>query len=129
MVLTGAGGQIDTTTGNGRLVFGMRRFVVLAVLLLLGVAPAAAVGLDQTVPGHPGLTYFELLRLVVTDLTPDGHGGDTFVPFRHIEGKDLTSDLPDTPAFDAVDVIAVPGDPARPCCSPISAAPMAASPM
>jgi len=95
---------------NGR---RMPRFAVLVVLLLLGVAPAGAVGLDQTVPGPSGLTYFDLLRLVVTDLTPDGHGGDTFVPFRHIEGKDLTSDPPGTPVFDAVDVIAVPGDPAR----------------
>jgi hypothetical protein len=88
-------------------------------LLWLGGAPAAsAAGLDAAIPGHPGVTAFDLMKLVVTDLALDEDGdavGHTTVPFTHIQGKDQTGAPPETITLDGgkFDVMAIPGDPSR----------------
>jgi hypothetical protein len=47
---------------------------------------------SDRVAGHSGLTYFDLMRMVVTDLAPESPGGEAkahqIVNYRHIEGKD-----------------------------------------
>jgi hypothetical protein len=88
-------------------------------LLWLGGAPAAgAAGLDTAIPGHPGVTAFDLMKLVVTDLALDGDGGaagHTTVPFAHIQGKDQTGAPPETINLDGskLDLMPIPGDPSR----------------
>jgi hypothetical protein len=97
-----------------------RRLSLLACLFWLSAAPSAlAVELDQTVPGHAGLTYFDLAKILVTDLAPpvDGEAavGRAVVAFTHIEGKAQTGEPPETIALDSTDVDAmeIPGDSSR----------------
>src|SRR5215469_12538701 len=93
----------------------MRRLaLLLGSLAWLCSAPlAGAVELNEKVPGHPGLTYFDLMKLVVTDLAPGAKSGHVVVPFRHIEGKDLKTGVPDAPAIESLDAIPMPGDRSR----------------
>ena len=93
----------------------MRRFaLLLAPLLWLCTAPpASAAELGGTVPAHPGLTYFDLMKLVITDLALDTKSGHTVVPFRHIDGKDSKTAVPDTPSIESLEVMPVPGDRSR----------------
>jgi hypothetical protein len=86
----------------------------LLIAALAALAPAAsAADLTDPVPGHPGVTAFDLAKLVVTDLAkgPDGASGHTVVPFRHIEGKDMLAppEDPVTLGTPPVDMAAVPG--------------------
>jgi hypothetical protein len=89
-------------------------FSSLAVLVgVLASGPAAAgegvafPDLGQTVPGHAGLTYLDLARMVVPDLAATGTGSAP-VAMRHIEGEDAgdsppqTSDIPLTAALDVM---------------------------
>jgi hypothetical protein len=52
---------------------------------------AALVKPGDPVAGHSGLTYFDLMKVVVTDLAPESSGDDAtahqIVNYRHIEGK------------------------------------------
>lgn len=71
------------------------RLACLVVACLLSWIDAGRAGLvkpSDPVAGHNGLTYFELMRMVVTDLTPESAGGEAtahqIVNYRHIEGKD-----------------------------------------
>jgi hypothetical protein len=97
------------------------RISVLSVVALfwLGGAPAAgAAGLDAAIPGHPGVTAFDLMKLVVTDLARDDDGGavgHTIVPFTHIQGKDQAGAPPETIDLDGskFDTMAISGDPSR----------------
>jgi hypothetical protein len=92
------------------------RRTVLLIAWLAALAPAAAApaaDLTDAVPGHPGLTAFDIARLVVTDLRagPDGATGHKVVAFRHIEGKDGLAP-PEDPVqlgVPPVDMAAVPG--------------------
>jgi hypothetical protein len=79
--------------------FGMRqrasRLACLVVACLLSSMDAGWAGLvepSDAIPGHRGLTYFDLMRMVVTDLAPETAGGEAtahqIVKYRHIEGKD-----------------------------------------
>jgi hypothetical protein len=69
-------------------------FTFVVGLLCTAGAGRAGGALDPTdrVPDHPTVTYFDLLREVVTDLdSPPVHGEPTahaIVPYRHIEGDD-----------------------------------------
>lgn len=84
-----------------------------ACLVWIASAPvAAAAKLSDAVPGRPGLTYFTLLKRVITDLQPDGTGHKV-VTFQHIEGKAARADPPDTITLTSVDVRTVPHDPSR----------------
>ncbi|WP_158814803.1 hypothetical protein [Methylocapsa sp. S129] len=88
----------------------------LGALFWLCVAPVAAADLGDTVPGHPGLTYFDLMRLVVTDLAPggkDGAVGHQVMPFEHIDGKEAKGDPPETIALQYIETMAIPGDESR----------------
>lgn len=89
---------------------------VAGLLWLSGGFAAAAAGLAETVPGHPGLTYFDLMKLVITDLAPataGGATGETIVPLTHIEGKDAGTEMPETVGIDSVEIMPIPGDAAR----------------
>jgi hypothetical protein len=88
----------------------------LACLFWLCAAPVCAADLDEVVPGRAGLTYLDLMKLVVTDLGPlgkDGAVGHKVVPFTHIDGKDARSDPPDPIALQSVETMAIPGDQSR----------------
>jgi hypothetical protein len=89
-----------------------RIFSLIACLTALARAASAA-DLTDPVPGHSGVTSFDLARLVVTDLAngPDGATGHTVVAFRHIEGKDMQAppEDPITLGVPPVDVAPVPG--------------------
>lgn len=67
-------------------------FLVVACLLSW-TAPgwAGLVKPSDPVPGHSGLTYFDLMKMVVTDLDPASAGDEAaahqIVDYRHIEGK------------------------------------------
>ena len=74
----------------------------LCACLCLWTAPgrAALVEPDDPVAGHRGLTYFDLMRMVVTDLAPDSAGDEgkahQIVNYRHIEGKNYKT-VPEGP--------------------------------
>ena len=90
--------------------------LIAAFVFALASQAAAAADLSDPVPGHPGLTQFDLLKLVVTDLARGGDGsasGTKTVPFVHIEGKDSRIDLPDDLTVVSIEVMPVPGDPSR----------------
>jgi hypothetical protein len=99
----------------------MKRMVLMMACLaaLAGASHALAAEISDPVPGHPDLTYFDLMKLVVTDLAngPGGASGHKIVPFRHIEGKGMEAD-PDPGAaisFDSASLqaLAIPGQPNR----------------
>ncbi|HEV2099892.1 MAG TPA: hypothetical protein VGR45_13325 [Stellaceae bacterium] len=69
--------------------------------------------MNEKVPGHAGLTYFDLMKLVITDLAPGTKSGHALVPFRHIEGKDSKTAAPDAPSIESLDAIPIPGDRSR----------------
>jgi hypothetical protein len=51
------------------------RLVFLVIACLLSWTASASAGLvkpGDPIAGHSGLTYFDLMRMVVTDLAPDG---------------------------------------------------------
>jgi hypothetical protein len=74
----------------------------LCACLCLWTAPgrAALVEPDDPVAGHRALTYFDLMRMVVTDLAPDSAGDEgkahQIVNYRHIEGKNYKT-IPEGP--------------------------------
>jgi hypothetical protein len=73
------------------------RTILLILACLVSLASpgkAGAVDLDDRVTGAPGVTYFDLMKQVVTDLDngqaePKAH---QIVSYRHIEGKDAKTD-------------------------------------
>jgi hypothetical protein len=98
----------------------------LACLLWLCAAPAVAAGavlqLGDAIPGHPGLTYYDLAKRLVTDLGPPRKEaelvvaeGQKVIPFTHIEGKDRTGAPPQDISlnFSDVDAMNLPGDESR----------------
>ena len=93
----------------------MRRCAPLLGLLvwLCAALPAGATELGEKVPSHPGLTYFDLMKLVVTDLALDTKSGHALVQFRHIEGKSSKTGVPDEPSIESLDVMPIPGDRSR----------------
>jgi hypothetical protein len=86
----------------------------LLIACLVALAPAAsAADLTDPAPGHPGVTMFDLAKLVVTDLAngPDGATGHKLVAFSHIEGQDMLAPPEDPVVLGVppVDAVAVPG--------------------
>jgi hypothetical protein len=83
--------------------FGMKErasilacLVVACLLSWMDVGWAGLVRPSDAVAGHGGLTYFDLMRMVVTDLAPESAGAKAtahqIVNYRHIEGKDSKTD-------------------------------------
>ena len=70
-----------------------RRIVGLFAVYVLLIGPTVAAGIDphDSVPGHRGLAYLDLMKLVVPDIgARDATGESTahgIVPYRHIEGR------------------------------------------
>jgi hypothetical protein len=66
--------------------------VVACLLSWTASGRAGLVRLSDPVAGHSGLTYFDLMRMVVTDLPPESAGDKAnahqIVNYRHIEGND-----------------------------------------
>lgn len=83
-------------------------------LWLAGFSPARAAALDDAVPDGHGLTYFDLIKRVIPDLTWTGSGatGRDILPFTHINGDDLKAD-PDSISLDTVNVIPIADDSTR----------------
>ncbi len=92
----------------------MRPWTMLAAALFcLPACPLIAADLADGVPGHPGLTYQTLLKRIIPDLAPEGANGLTGhigVPFRHIEGRQAETDLPEQFSLYSLTVMRVPGD-------------------
>jgi hypothetical protein len=77
------------------------------------LSTAGAADLGDAVPGHKNLTYFDLMRQVVPDLTLSDKGdatGHKTIPFAHIEGKDSKVDLPATINFASIEALPIPGE-------------------
>ena len=94
----------------------LRSGLIAGLIWLCGAGLARGADLTDGVPGHPGLTYFNLMKLVVTDLTPggaDGATGHALVPFPRDGGKDTKADQPDTITLKSVEVMPIPGEPSR----------------
>lgn len=75
------------------------RTALLAVTCLSCWTTSGRAGLvkpSDRVAGHSSLTYFDLMRMVVTDLAPESAGGEAkahqIVTYRHIEGNDAKTD-------------------------------------
>lgn len=83
----------------------------LGIAAALSTANASDVG--APLPGHTNLTYFDLLRQVVPDLSLSNKGdatGHKTIAFEHIEGKDSKVDLPATLTFASVEALPITGD-------------------
>jgi len=83
---------------------------------LCGAGLTRAADLGDAVAGHAGLTYFDLMKRVVTDLAPASSGGWTGhapVALQHIEGKDAKADSQKTVTINSVGVMPIPGAPNR----------------
>ncbi|HEY3812305.1 MAG TPA: hypothetical protein VGL66_03695 [Caulobacteraceae bacterium] len=94
----------------------MKLIPLVAGLILAAASPVAAANLSDPVAGHPGLTQFDLAKLVITDLAPDAEGsvgGKSVVAFTHIEGKDSRIDLPDGVTISGIEIFPMPGDRSR----------------
>jgi hypothetical protein len=91
-----------------------RAILLIGWLTALAHAPSvSAASLGDRLPGHPGVTSFDLARLVVPDLVngTDGATGHKVVAYRHIGAKAMLAS-PEDPinlSSDAVDLMAVPG--------------------
>jgi hypothetical protein len=95
------------------------KIAILCLAFLLSFSTPSLAGvadLADTVTGHPGMTYFTLMKLVVTDLGPIGKSGAVgheVVPFVHIDGKDARGDPPDPIILSNVETLPIPGDDSR----------------
>jgi hypothetical protein len=68
---------------------------LISILWLASAAWADTVELTDALPSRPDLTYFNLMKLVVTDLEvnpPEPPTAHTIVPYRHIEGDKAKTD-------------------------------------
>jgi hypothetical protein len=80
------------STMSGALMEIMRPIVVVIVCLLFAplLGSAAAAELDDKVAGRADLTYYDLVKLIVSDLLPADSKGEPsahdIASYRHIEG-------------------------------------------
>lgn len=88
--------------------------VVAALCFWTASGQAGLVQPGDPVAGHTGLSYFDLMKLVVTDLTPQdvGDAGDAhqIVNYRHIEGKDAKTVPAGPVALKYLEPLVVRGD-------------------
>jgi hypothetical protein len=86
----------------------MRRIAaaMLCAFWTLTAHSAVATELTAQVPGHPGMTWLDLAKLVVPDAAPSANGvaGRTIVPFRHILGQSALTALPDPIDLDTASI-------------------------
>lgn len=80
--------------------------IILACLL---ATPAAAEthDLGETVAGHPGVTYADLLKQLVPDLKQDDDAwrGTAVRNYRHLLGKESDNGPPDAVTFTGVEIV------------------------
>ncbi len=96
--------------------FWLAALTALTAATIVGAPAARAGDLDAAVPGHPGLTAFDLVKTLAPDLTRNANGSATthkLIPLRHLEGKDSYVDLSAELNITSADVYPVPGDPSR----------------
>ena len=75
-------------------------WIAVSLLCFCDASRADALDPADKVPGHPGVTYFDLVRQIVRDLDSLPAPGQTaaaptahdIVPYRHIEGADAKTD-------------------------------------
>lgn len=84
----------------------MFRQLVLAAML--STLPALALGADLSdkVPGHPDLTFHDLLKQAAPDLDADGHGHLSYPP-RHLAGKSYDGPLEDPQVFSQIETLRI----------------------
>ncbi len=76
----------------------MRAALLVIACLCVSTACSRAGLVQPTDPvaGHAGITYFDLMKMVVTDLEPESTGdaakAHQIVSYRHIEGKNAKTD-------------------------------------
>jgi hypothetical protein len=92
---------------------------VAGLLCMAGASRAAALDPADHVAGHPTVTYFDLVKQIVTDLDslpgrdlakagdPTAH---TIVPYRHIEGKGAKTDPAGPVAIQLLTVFTIQAD-------------------
>jgi hypothetical protein len=89
----------------------------MSMLWLASAALADTVELTDVLPGHPNLTYFDLMKLVVTDIEidpPEPPTAHTIVPYRHIEGAKARTEPAGPLAIKYLEPLNIhAGDPAR----------------
>src|SRR5437868_254888 len=91
------------------------RFILTLVLLpwLWTAAAAQAVSFPEfgsAIPGHKDVTYLDLARMVIPDLTGDSDGfykGGSPIEMRHIEGPDSGGSPPETSGLSNAGVLSV----------------------
>jgi hypothetical protein len=88
--------------------------IVACLLSWTGAGRAGLVEPSDAVPGHRGLTYFDLMKMVVTDLGPASAGagatGQQIVNYRHIEGKDSKTEPQDAVAIQSLEPLEIHAD-------------------
>ena len=89
--------------------------VVVALLLATTTARADSekpVGITDAVRGHPGVTYLDLLKQIVPDLSPSDAGatGHAARPFRNIAGTQFEGDPPDPLEVSTVEPLVIEAD-------------------
>jgi hypothetical protein len=84
------------------------KHVVLAALLALASSTAFAqsVTITDTVAGHGEVTYFDLMKQVIPDLTPGEKGATGHLPegIVHLEGDDAIGETPQSVKISSLDV-------------------------
>jgi hypothetical protein len=90
---------------------------LLTVVCLLSWTASGRAGLvepSDPVAGHRGLTYFDLMKMVVTDLPPASAGDKAtahqIVDYRHIEGNDAKTVPAGPVAIEDLDVLQIHTD-------------------
>ena len=90
---------------------GLKAFLALVAALALAPAARAADPVltepSDLVPGHPGVTWLDLLKQEIPDLAPNAANkdieGHLAGPLPHVEGKTYQSDPPDPVVLSYVD--------------------------
>jgi len=83
----------------------------ITVGLVLAGTPAFAEDVDDTVAGHPGVTYAKLLKQIAPDLSKDGNGVWTLSGIKHFRGMAPSKDpLAEAVSFSALKVVHVRED-------------------
>ena len=86
--------------------------LALAALFALASSSAFAQSIADPVPGHGEVTYFDLMKQVVPDLTLSDDGATGHLPdgIEHIDGPDGTGETPEVVTIDTISVETVKAD-------------------
>jgi hypothetical protein len=93
------------------------RTTLLVIALLCSWTASGWAGLvkpSDAVPGRASLTYFDLMKMVVTDLTPEGTDGEAkahqITHYRHIEGNGAKTEPAGPVTLESIEPLEVHSD-------------------